>query len=265
MVHWHLRSGDGYFISICPVSVDRLLSVRIEVLIDFVTLQVCGVALAVVLIFCNFRFPVMTAQERFGHFDYLGNILFMIGATGVTLALSWAGHPYAWDSAGVLVPLILGLAFLASLIYVERKAIDPVIPPTLLNNRTAFIGYTTQFLHAFLVMGIVYYLPVYFQVAKQQSPVMAGVHMFPLSFVIAPFAVFCGIIVAVTKRYKELNVLAVRLRFCIMSIRRCNTNNEQWGMNVLGFGLLTLIQADSGAGLWAGLYVTLWHTPSLPF
>lgn len=215
-----------------------------------------GIALAVVLFFCNFRFPTMSAKERFMRFDYLGNVLFMVGATGITLTLSWAGHPYAWDSPGVLVPLIAGFAILATLLYIEPRVVEPVIPPILLSNRTSLVGYFTQFLHAFLVLSIIYYLPVYFQVAKEQSPVLSGVHMFPLSFVIAPVAVATGIAVGVTRRYKELNVFAVSIAHqCSLStiIKESSYSLRQWAMSALGFGLLCLIKADSKSSIWAGL------------
>jgi MFS family permease len=45
-------------------------------------------------------------------------------------------------------------------------------------------------------------MPLYFEVAKDYTPVGSGVAMFPLTFTVAPAAVAVGLIIAKTGRYR---------------------------------------------------------------
>lgn len=126
--------------------------------------------LLLVIIYCNFQFPKTSTKEKLTRFDYTGNALFLMGATAVVLALTWAGHPYAFSSTAVLVPLLVGLAMMASLGFVERTAVEPALPLQLLSNRTSAIGYATCFVHLLLVLAIVYY--VGFNCVRGRSLVM---------------------------------------------------------------------------------------------
>jgi hypothetical protein len=77
------------------------------------------------------------------------------------------------------------------------------------------------------------YLPVYFQAVKGASPIRSAVDMLPTALVIAPFATVCGIVVQVTNKYRPSNFTG-------------------WVLIVVGFGILTLLQADSSTGQWVG-------------
>lgn len=70
------------------------------------------------------------------------------------------------------------------------------------------------------------YLPVYFQAVLGASPLRSSVQTLPTALVIAPFALFCGIIVKVINKYRAVNVVG-------------------WIISIIGFGLLSLLRADS--------------------
>lgn len=55
----------------------------------------------------------------------------------------------------------------------------------------------------------------------------------PLALVIAPFALFCGIIVKVINKYRAVNVVG-------------------WIISIVGFGFLSLLRADSPTPQWVG-------------
>lgn len=80
-------------------------------------------------------------------------------------------------------------------------------------------------------MLAVYFLPIYFQAVKGQSPVQAGVSLFTLSFTVAPLAIVTGATVTITKKYRPSNFAA-------------------WVVMTLGFGLMILIKWDSGEAVW---------------
>jgi hypothetical protein len=61
-----------------------------------------------------------------------GITLVMASSTAVVIALTWGGAEYAWSSAPVLAPLIVGLVGLALfLLYEARYAKHPLVRPPL--------------------------------------------------------------------------------------------------------------------------------------
>lgn len=72
---------------------------------------------------------------------FSGNAIVTASAISCVIALSWAGIRYSWSSAEVLVPLVLGLLGLcAFLVYEAYVAKNPIIPISLLSNRTSLSG-----------------------------------------------------------------------------------------------------------------------------
>lgn len=52
--------------------------------------------------------------------DVGGQLLFLFGFGLVVLAMTWAGATYAWNSAAVLTPLLVGVALVVGFIFWER-------------------------------------------------------------------------------------------------------------------------------------------------
>lgn len=52
-------------------------------------------------------------------------------------------------------------------------------------------------------------MPLYFEVAKNYSPVTSGVALFPFTFTVAPAAVMVGIIITKSGRYRPSIVSAI--------------------------------------------------------
>lgn len=77
------------------------------------------------------------------------------------------------------------------------------------------------------------YIPVYFQACKGASPIRSGVDMLATALVIAPFALICGIIIKVSNKYRPANAMG-------------------WILTIIGFGLLSLLKADSPVKTWVG-------------
>ncbi|GAA5878611.1 hypothetical protein JCM8547_003844, partial [Rhodosporidiobolus lusitaniae] len=153
------------------------------------------------------------------------------------LGLTWGGVTYSWSSFRVLVPLILGLVGMAAFLLVERSFVKhPTVPFDILTHRTSLLGYLTTFLHSIVVMAVIYFLPVYFQADKGASPIQSGIDLFPVSFIVAPFAIFTGISVTVTGHYKYQNVAG-------------------WSFVTVGLGLFSILKWDSNKAMWASFSV----------
>jgi hypothetical protein len=74
------------------------------------------------------------------------------------VALLSGGQQYAWTSANVLAPLIIGVFGLVLWYVVERYYIEhPTVPFKLLSNTTTTIGYATTFLHGIVALALFYF------------------------------------------------------------------------------------------------------------
>jgi hypothetical protein len=83
---------------------------------------------------------------------------------------------YPWSSWRTTLPIYLGsLVLMIFLVYSYCISAHPLIPAVVIKERTAAITYFGTFLQGVIQFALLYYLPLYFEVAKQFSPTMAGV------------------------------------------------------------------------------------------
>ncbi|OJT04410.1 hypothetical protein TRAPUB_4866 [Trametes pubescens] len=200
----------------------------------YLNLPLTGIAFALVSFFLHVRSPPGSIWQKLARVDWLGNFLMAAGSTLALLGLTWGGVSYPWDSAHVAVPLVVGL-FLLGLFFVYEVCIpmEPTFPLQVIANRTSASAYLATFIHGITSMSAIYYLPVYFQACLGASPLRSSVQTLPMALVIAPFALVCGIIVKVINKYRAVNVVG-------------------WIISIIGFGLLSLLRADSPPPQWVG-------------
>ncbi|KAJ7183768.1 major facilitator superfamily domain-containing protein [Mycena filopes] len=162
-----------------------------------------GFAALMVVFFLHLKTPEGTMKEKLARMDWIGNFLVIASSSAVVIALTWGGVQFPWTSPKVLVPLCLGLPALAFFFVYEAKfAAHPIVPSSLMATATGLSGYLQIFIGSVVMIVSIYYLPVYFQACKGDSPERSAIDMFALAFVIAPSNVLAGITVTRTKRYR---------------------------------------------------------------
>jgi hypothetical protein len=130
---------------------------------------------------------------------------------------------FSWLSWNTLVPLILGVVGLITfVIYSWRFSVKPLIQGTIFTSSTAIAGYHGSIMSGMLTWSYLYYMPLYYEVAKFYSPIVSSIAIFPISFTAAPAAVITGLIVSKTGKYRPSVYLG-------------------WVITTLGFGLLILL------------------------
>ncbi|KIO20426.1 hypothetical protein M407DRAFT_220692 [Tulasnella calospora MUT 4182] len=203
----------------------------------YMNLPLSAIALALVWFFLHLKVPQDDLRSKMSRMDWIGNMFVIVGTTLTVIALTWAGAKYPWSSYQVLVPLVLGMAFvIAFFVYEARVPVEPVVPWELVNNRTSFLGYATTFLHGIVATCLIFYLPVYFQGTLMQGPVKSGVSLFGLAFTVTPAAVACGATVAIFSIYRPQNAAG-------------------WALTTVGLGLLTLLKVDTPKAQWVGFQI----------
>ena len=152
--------------------------------------------------------------------DWVG-VLFVVGGVVMfLLGLESGGASHPWSSAFTLCLIIFGLVTFALFFVNEWKfAKYPIMPLRLFNNQVACAAFTLCFLHGFVFIAGVYFLPLYFQIVLAATPLMSGVYLLPFVLVLSIFSGLVGIFIKKTGRYREpiwFGVLFMTLGFGLL-------------------------------------------------
>ncbi|KAI0921395.1 hypothetical protein AcW1_004613 [Taiwanofungus camphoratus] len=203
----------------------------------YLNLPLTGIAFVLVLLFLRVRTPGGSVRTKLARVDWLGNLIVIAGTTLAIMGLTWGGIRYPWTSVHVLAPLIIGLVLIVCFFIYESQVPDePTMPWDILTNRTTVGGFMTTLVHGITSISIIYYMPVFFQACLGASPLRSSVQMLPTALVIAPFALVTGGTTQVISRYRPANIAG-------------------WVLTVVGFGVLTLLRANSSEGQWIGYQI----------
>ncbi|GIE85159.1 MDR family MFS transporter [Actinoplanes regularis] len=134
--------------------------------------------------------------------DYAGIALAALGCAGLTLAISWAGDEYDWDSATVIGLSAASIVLLAVFVLVERKAEEPMLPMRLARNSVVAICSTLSFIVGFAMLGAMTVIPTYLQYVDGMSATGSGVRLLPMVAGTFSGSILAGNLVSRTGRYR---------------------------------------------------------------
>ncbi|KAF8839383.1 MFS general substrate transporter [Paxillus ammoniavirescens] len=204
----------------------------------YLNLPIAFVAGVSVLLLLDLPTPPGTFREKFMRMDWIGNFLVISSTVAYTIGLTWGGITAPWGSVTVLVPLILGTVGLVVFIaYEATVAKYPLVPFSLMTNRTSASGYIQTFCMSLVTLSTIYFFPVYFQGCKGLSPVLSGVYGLGASS-LAPAAIASGIAVKISGRYRLLIWAG-------------------WAMLIVSLGLMTTLRATDSIGTSVGYTVLM--------
>ncbi|KAI0368428.1 iron permease [Pilatotrama ljubarskyi] len=200
----------------------------------YINLPLTALAFALVTIFLRLRAPRASIWYKLSQVDWIGNMLMATGSTLALLGLTWGGIQYPWNSAHVFAPLVIGFVLMgAFFIYEFYVPAEPTLPLEVIANRTSVAAYLATFIHGITSITAIYYLPTFFQACFGASPLRSSVQTLPTALVIPSFSLFCGFLVKAMHKYRPVNVVG-------------------WIISIIGFGLLSLLRADSSGPQWIG-------------
>ena len=208
-------------------------------------------ALVAVPLTLKLAFKASKFSEKLRRVDWIGSVLFIGSSTSFLIPITWVrqskveagplltmskgGVSYAWDSWRTLVPLLIGVVGLISFIaFEEYVAKEPLIRLDVFKNRTAAASYFETTLHGLILWCLLYYLPLYYEAVKGETPILSGVSLFPQTFTVAPVSVATGITITKIGRY----------RWAIW---------VGWALTILGIGLLYLLDVHTSTVAWVFL------------
>lgn len=134
--------------------------------------------------------------------DWSGSLLIVGSTLMLLLGLNFGGVTFAWSSATVINLIVFGV-FAGFLFTInEWKIVKyPVIPPQLFHNRAAWASFVLCFCQSYIMMGVAYYLPLYFQAVLGASPLLSGVYLLPFIIADTVVAAAVGVYIQRTGKY----------------------------------------------------------------
>ncbi len=189
-------------------------------------------ALVMIPLFIKLRGPQNSFFQKLAKIDWIGSVIFVASTTGFLIPLSWGGVSYPWTSWRTYVPLsVSALGLILLYVYEEHVATYPIIRTSIFKNRNAAAAYIGVVIHGMVVVGSLYYLPLYYEAVQGLSPILSGVALFPETFTVAPGAFIVGTLISRTGRY----------RWAVWS---------GWAITTLGLGLLFLLDVHTSTVEW---------------
>jgi MFS family permease len=166
-------------------------------------------------------FPQVGYSERRLPIDFGGAITSVGGIVLLLLALSLGGREFAWTSPQVAALLGCGVAVLALFLWLEARAVDPVLPLQLLRNNVVAISSTNSLAHSMGQISLALFVPLYAQGVMGTSATVSGTIMIPLLVGMVISNITAGLWIAHIGRYKAFAIVG-------------------FGLSMVGFGMLAV-------------------------
>ncbi|KAJ5648924.1 Major facilitator superfamily domain general substrate transporter [Penicillium longicatenatum] len=125
-------------------------------------------------------------MARIATIDFGGQMLFLWGFGLLILALTWAGGNYAWDSAAVLAPIIIGAILSIAWVVYERFMVPgafmaralprqkAMMPWELISQRDIGLLFLINFTMGVSMFAVMYFMDLYFALVEGNSSSKAG-------------------------------------------------------------------------------------------
>ncbi|KAI0763299.1 iron permease [Trametes elegans] len=205
----------------------------------YLNIPLCGIAVVMTSLFLQVRAPTKSLCDKLQEADLAGMAIIVSSTVSLSIAFTWGGLQFPWNSAHVLVPLTIGSVGLSIFFVAERFWLrGRTIPVYFFTSRTTLSGYAGTFFHGIVSLAAIFYIPVYFQAAEAASALGSAVDILPLTCTIPFAAIFTGVTVKAAGRYRPQNYIG-------------------WSLMLVGFGLMTMVGHDASRAMYIGCQVPL--------
>ncbi|EGS19311.1 uncharacterized protein CTHT_0047650 [Thermochaetoides thermophila DSM 1495] len=148
-------------------------------------------------------------KSKLSRVDFKGSILFALVVLTFLLPVELGGVELPWTSGPILGLFALSTVLLYAFIVVERGQEEPILPLEIFERQDAVISYMILGLQTAAQVGLMFSVPLYFQITARASNTVAGAHLVPAVVGNAIGGVISGLIIKRSGRYKVLIISSV--------------------------------------------------------
>jgi EmrB/QacA subfamily drug resistance transporter len=182
--------------------------------------------------------------------DYAGATLLMVAISLLMLAMVEGGSGGLFNSQNILL-FVASAILLAIFLFVEKRAVDPIIPLDLFRNKTIAIAIPAGFLGGVAMFGAISFIPLFAQGSLGFSATAAGSLLTPLMLAWVSMSIIGGRLM-LRVGYRIITIIgysALTLGFILLALFDRDTNIAWLYMDLiiigtgLGLSMLTLLIA----------------------
>lgn len=137
------------------------------------------------------RVPESRNPNLDGRLDWLGALTLLFGLMGLLFGLI-EGPRLGWGEWLVASSLIGGITLLGAFVWVEGRALNPILPLTLFQHREFCVINILTLVHWVAINTLFFFFPIVLQHAYSYSALQAGVTLLPISAMIVLLSRFSG-------------------------------------------------------------------------
>ncbi|MEJ7704944.1 MAG: MDR family MFS transporter [Geodermatophilaceae bacterium] len=149
----------------------------------------------------------MPVVRRPHKIDYLGALTIVGAVSSLLLYLEWRGRDYGWTEGLALALISTFVVLTFAFVFIERRAVEPIIPMRLFRNATYRIGNIFGFCAGVAMFGAIIFLPLYLQAVQGYSATGSGLALIPVVVGILGSSIISGNLMSKTGRYKVFPIL----------------------------------------------------------
>lgn len=208
----------------------------------------------VALLVLTFLMPTLRTPNKRIIIDYAGSLLVVLATLLLLLGFSWAGSAFAWlswQSLGLFGSSIVLLVLLVVYsVCQERLGREPIVEPSMFKNVRIFsVSILATILISVVVLGSVYFLPVFLQSVAGVSATNSGLTLIPFALASIVGAIIGGQLITATGRYKWIALTSVvTMVIGILLLLGLNIHSSSW------YVLIALLVFGPGVGASLSLY-----------
>lgn len=118
-------------------------------------------------------------------FDWIGAIALTGSLVCFLIGLSWGGVQYEWGDWQTWFPMVQGAeGIIFTMVYEFMLAKEPIIIPSIFNNRSMIICYFLAMAHGSVVWCLLYFLVIYYEAVKFYGTISTALAAMPESITI---------------------------------------------------------------------------------
>jgi len=187
-------------------------------------------------------------RERVEHsIDYVGTALLAAALSALVLATTLGGTTYDWNSPFIIAMGVIAVVGIAAFVVAERRAKEPILPPSLFRNRVFTVTSAVGLVVGFALFGGLTFLPLFQQVVRGDSPTESGLQLIPVMVGLLFTSILAGQVITRTGRYRWFPIAgtaigAVGLLLLAQLDRSTSTALAALYMLIFGMGLGMVMQ-----------------------